>query len=596
MSQPTRKMPSHSGIRADADGLALLGEQAVRLGTEHVHEREQWQAERARLLEERSWLRAMIDQVPDYLFVKDRENRFVIANKAVAADLGRTPQSIIGLTDLDLHSPDRSGEFMADDSRVVQTGHPMIDKEEYVVLPSGQPRWLSTSKLPLRDSSGSIVGLVGVARDITLRKRAEEQVRFLAYFDPLTRLPNRASFEANFHRTAQALGPLDEARLFLIDLDRFKQVNDSLGHAAGDELLCSVSKRLSQLVAARGQVSRIGGDEFAVVASFASAAQEQEFCEELINQLRDFSIMGNDMHVGASVGVSKIHKLTTPYSALREADIALYEAKARGRNRWKAFEGRMADLVETRHQLGSDLHSALPEGEQFRVLYQPIYDAKGTAVLGVEALVRWQHPDLGLLGPDRFIALAEDQGTILELGDVVLRRTCRLLARTNLPWAAVNVSPIQLRDSSFFERVLAILSAEGVDPARLQLEITEGVLVEEIGTAHGILANLRSAGIRIALDDFGTGYSSLSYLGRLAVDKIKIDRSFVQSIGASNADAIVRAVIAFAKALRVTVTAEGVETEHQKRFLEEAGCDELQGFLLSRPMSEEDVLGLELRS
>lgn len=596
MPQPTRKMPSHSGIREEADGLALLGEQAARLATEHVHEREQWQAERESLLEERSWLRAMIDQVPDYLFVKDRENRFVIANRAVAADLGRTPQSIIGLTDLDLHSPDRSGEFMGDDSRVVQSGHPMIDKEEYVVLPSGQPRWLLTSKLPLRDKSGSIIGLVGVARDITLRKRAEEQVRFLAYFDPLTRLPNRASFEANFYRTAQALGPLDEAQLLLIDLDRFKQVNDSLGHAAGDELLRSVADRLSQLVGDRGQVSRIGGDEFAVVGSFGSAPQEREFCDEVVNQLRDFSIMGNDMHVGASVGVSKIHKLTTPYSALREADIALYEAKARGRNRWKAFEGRMADLVETRHQLESDLRSALPQGDQFRVLYQPIYDARGTAVLGVEALVRWQHPDLGLLGPDRFITLAEDQGSILELGDLVLRRTCKLLARTNLPWAAVNVSPIQLRDSSFFERVLAILSAEGVDPARLQLEITEGVLVEEIGTAHGILANLRSAGIRIALDDFGTGYSSLSYLARLAVDKIKIDRSFVQSIGASNADAIARAVIAFAKALRVTVTAEGVETEHQKRFLEEAGCDELQGFLLSRPMSEENVLGLKLRS
>ncbi|MEO6012496.1 MAG: EAL domain-containing protein [Devosia sp.] len=587
MANTPRKAAKRPENPMETMGLSLLGEQAQRLAAEHLDERERWQTERARLWEEKSWMRAMIDQVPDYLFVKDQQNRFVIANRAVAADLGRTPDSIVGLTDLDVHSSDRSGEFMADDSRVIQSGEAMIDKEEFVLLPSGQQRWLSTSKVPLRDASGAIVGLIGVARDITLRKQAEEQVRYLAYFDPLTKLPNRASFETNFLKIAQSLEPSDEARLLLIDLDRFKQVNDTLGHGAGDELLRRVAERLSQLAGANGHVARIGGDEFTLVVSFSSLDQERRYCDELVSQLRSFTIMGNQMHIGASVGVSKIHRFTTPFSALREADIALYEAKSKGRNRWNAFESRMADLVETRHQLESDLRSALITGDQFRVVYQPIYDIAGKLVLGVEALVRWQHPELGLLGPDRFIPLAEDQGSILELGGLVLRHTCRVLTRTKLPWAAVNVSPIQLRDGAFADRALSILRSENVDPSRLEFEITEGVALDETGPAHRLLEELRSAGIRIAIDDFGTGYSSLNYLGRLAVDKIKIDRSFVQAIGAANADAIVRAVIAFAKALRVTVTAEGVETDAQRRFLEESGCDQLQGYLLGRPVSDD---------
>jgi diguanylate cyclase (GGDEF)-like protein/PAS domain S-box-containing protein len=580
-------------LPGDAAGAALLGAQALRLTAEHVEEREGWRLERARLTEEKSWLRALIDQVPDYLFVKDRENRFVIANKAVAADLGRTPESIIGLTDEDLHRADRAAEFMADDSRVIRTGQPMIDKEEFVVLPSGEQRWLSTSKLPLRDEIGQIVGLVGVARDVTLRKQAEEQVRFLAYSDTLTRLPNRASFEANFPLVAEALGPGEQARLILVDLDRFKHVNDSLGHRAGDELLCSVAERLSRLVAGRGQVARIGGDEFTIVISFPTVREEHEFCDRVVRELRTFTISGSHMHVGASVGIATIHRAGTALATLREADIALYEAKASGRNGWKAFESQMADLVETRLRLESDLHTALITGEQFRLLYQPIFDITGKQCVGVEALLRWQHPKLGLLGPERFIPLAEDLGYIVELGEIVLRRTCRLLSKGKVPWAAVNVSPVELRDPGFLERVMRVLSAEGVGPSRIEFEITEGVVLEQTGAAGGLLEQLRSAGFRIAIDDFGTGYSSLNYLKRIAVDKIKIDRSFVSAIGTPKADAIVRAVIAFAKALRVTITAEGVETDVQRTFLQDAGCDQLQGYLLARPMGGDSLTEIE---
>ena len=577
------------GLPAPLDGLARIHEHAARLAAEHLREREDWLEGHRRLQDERNWLRAIIDQVPDYLFVKDTECRFIIANKAVAADLGRDPVSIIGATDADVHPPGRSEEFLTDDRRVVATGEAMIDKEEFVIRPSGEPRWLSTSKVPLRDENGAVIGLVGVARDITQRKLAEERVRFLAYYDPLTKLPNRSSFERNLQDVAQALAPGQEARLMLVDLDRFKQVNDTLGHAAGDELLRQVADRLTRLVDKRGQVARLGGDEFVVVMSFDASADEAPFYGLVVDQLTDFAIMGNDVHVGASMGVSKVHNSTTPLVALREADIALYDAKAKGRNRWQLFEGGMADEVERRHQLELDLRNALPEGDEFVVHYQPIFDSAGTQLRGVEALVRWQHPERGLLGPDRFIALAEERGLIIELGDVVFRRACELLARTNLAWVAVNASPVQLRSPDFADRAITMLKSLGVSPSRIQLEITEGVVLEELDQAGPVLDRLRAAGMRIAIDDFGTGYSSLSYLGRLAVDKIKVDRSFVETIGTPSGDAIVRAVIAFAKALNMTVTAEGVETESQMQFLRNAGCDELQGFLLARPMPEDQL-------
>jgi diguanylate cyclase (GGDEF)-like protein/PAS domain S-box-containing protein len=594
MAGKSRKIakPEDHALPLPLDGLSRMQEHLLRLAGEHLSDREHWQEERRRLVEEKVWLRAMIDQVPDYLFVKDDQCRFVIANKALMGDLKNGTLDVVGLTDADVHPPERAAEFMADDRRVLRSGRPMIDKEEFVLLPTGEQRWLSTSKVPLRSDDGEVIGLVGVARDITLRKHAEQQVRFLAYYDPLTKLPNRASFEENLEDVARLLEPGEEARLMLVDLDRFKQVNDTLGHAAGDELLRQAADRMSQLVGGRGQVARLGGDEFVVTMAFDNLNHERPFYDLLVQRLAAFSIMGNDVHVGASVGVSKIHTSTTPLAALREADIALYDAKAHGRNRWQLFEGGMADELERRHQLELDLRNSLPHGDQFTVLYQPIFDASGVSVEGVEALVRWVHPELGMLSPDRFIALAEERGLIIELGEIVLRRACELLARTDLPWVAVNVSPVQLHDPLFPDRVMNVLGVAGVAPSRIQLEITEGVVLEEFGQARPVLDRLRAAGMRIAIDDFGTGYSSLSYLGRLSVDKIKIDRSFVQAIGNTSGEAIVRAVIAFAKALNMTVTAEGVETEDQQNFLRAAGCQELQGYLLARPMPEEQLRAL----
>ncbi len=574
--------------------LLRVNERLWQLVNDALEQEERWQAERREWTEERASLRAMIDQVPDYLFVKDRQCRFAIANRAVAADLGAEPRTILGKTDMDLHPPDRAREFMEDEQRVLSTGQPMIDKEEFVLLKSGQQRWLSTSKLPLRDEAGNITGLVGIARDITLRKRAEEQVRFLAYYDPLTRLPNRATCEAKIEALTHALGPGQEARLMLIDLDRFKQVNDTLGHGAGDELLRKVADRLSELAGSRDEVSRLGGDEFVIVRSFADEQEETAFYDSIVRALEaPFPVMGNSVHVGGSVGISKVHATTTSLSALREADIALYEAKAGGRGQWQRFEEAMAAELEHRQQLETDLRHAVRRAhEQIQVYYQPVYDTTGTTVAGLEALVRWMHPSLGLLSPDQFIPLAEERGLITALGQIVLRQACDVLRKTHLPWVAVNVSPLQLREARFVEQFLEIVRSSGIAPERIQVEITEGMLVEEFQETNALLDRLRWNGVKVALDDFGTGYSSLSYLAQLQVDKIKIDRSFVSGIGSASGNAIVQAIVAFAKALNVTVTAEGVETEEQRRFVELAGCHEIQGYLFSRPCAEPELTKL----
>jgi diguanylate cyclase (GGDEF)-like protein len=378
----------------------------------------------------------------------------------------------------------------------------------------------------------------------------------------------------------------------LIDLDRFKHVNDTLGHGAGDELLRGVARRLSALAGDHAHVARLGGDEFVVIRSFSSKQDEAPFYDRLVEDLHaPLSIMGNLVQVGASVGVAKIHGATSPLSVLREADIALYEAKAHGRNCWREFEAEMAVLLERRQQLEEDLRHALrSDPQQLRVLYQPVFNASGKEVLGAEALVRWMHPDLGLLMPDTFIPLAEERGLIAALGDVVLSRACSLLAQTRLNWIAVNVSALQLREEGFADHLLKLLGDHGVDPVRVQIEITESMLLEEVTDTKSVIDRLRRSGFRIAIDDFGTGYSSLSYLGSFEVDKIKVDRSFVSAIGAKSANAIVRAVVAFAKALNLYITAEGVETEEQRQFVESAGCHEVQGYLLARPLAEPDLL------
>lgn len=549
--------------------------------------------EQARAQVERSWLRTMIDQVPDYLYIKDRDARFVIANRAVAADLGHgDPNMLIGKSDLDVHPPQLARRYYEDDMGVIRSGRALIDHEEYVVRPDGTQLWLSTSKLPLRNPEGQIIGLVCSARDITERRRAEAHIHFLAYHDSLTGLPNRAQFERDLTALAERAANGVPSTLVLIDLDRFKHINDTLGHVAGDDLLRQLANRLFQLVGPAGTLARIGGDEFAILLSGPAAGAAETLCRAIQLQFgRPFRLFDDPAFITASFGIAPWRPGSDAFSMLREADIALYEAKARGRSRWEVFAPPMAEMVEEKQRIEQDLRRALDAGGELTLEYQPIFAADGRSVAGAEALVRWDHPERGRLAPDIFIGVAEERGLIEKLGEWVLGEACRMLARTTIPWVAVNVSPVELKSRRFVDRVIEQLRLLEIDPSRLQLEITEGVLLDTSEATEAGLTRLRAAGIRLALDDFGTGYSSLNYLRRYNVDKLKIDRSFVGQLGVStDAEVIVRTIIDLARSLNMKVTAEGVATEQQRDYLMARGCHELQGYLLSEPLPLEAFL------
>lgn len=552
--------------------------------------------EQQRAQVERSWLRTMIDQVPDYLYIKDKDARFVIANRAVAADLGHgDPNTLIGKSDLDVHPPQLARRYYEDDMSVIRGEKALIDHEEYVVRPDGVQLWLSTSKLPLRNPDGDIIGLVCSARDITERRRTEAHIHFLAYHDSLTGLPNRAQFERDLARLATRAAEGTPAALVLIDLDRFKHINDTLGHVAGDDLLRQLANRLFQLVGPAGTLARVGGDEFAILLSGPAAGAAESLCRAIQLQFgRPFRLFDDPAFITASIGIAPWRPGSDALAMLREADIALYEAKARGRGRWQVFAPPMAETVAEKRRIEQDLRRALTAGgAELALEYQPIFAADGHYIVGAEALVRWDHPERGRLAPDTFIGVAEERGLIEKLGEWVFEEACRMLAQTAIPWVAVNVSPVELKSRRFVERVVETLRERGIDPRRLQLEITEGMLLDTSEATETGLTRLREAGIRLALDDFGTGYSSLNYLRRYNVDKLKIDQSFVGQLGESvDAEVIVRTIIDLARSLKMKVTAEGVATERQRAYLVAHGCHELQGFLLSEPLPLEAFLEL----
>ncbi|MDB5562985.1 MAG: hypothetical protein JWN11_2403 [Hyphomicrobiales bacterium] len=418
------------------------------------------------------------------------------------------------------------------------------------------------------------------------RRQAEHQ----ASHDMLTGLPNRSLFDnelKNALATRQA--GQGSVALLMLDLDRFKQVNDTLGHQAGDDLIRQVGQRLEGTIAGAGRIARLGGDEFAVISSnLASADAAMALSQRIIDALaQPFSIFGSEAFVGVSIGIVLAPDGQVDASELtRKADIALYEAKAGGRNRAIIYEEVMDELVQGRHTIEAELREALRRTDQISVMFQPLYGRNTGEVVGAEALARWTHPKFGNVSPTEFIPVAEGAGLIEILGDMVMRRACELGARWPGHTIAVNISPPQLRNPKFFGRVFDLLAATGMRPCDLELEITEGILLEDERVTSEALRRFRAAGIRIALDDFGTGYSSLGYLKQYAVDKIKIDRAFVSQLADDSVSvAIVQAMISLAHAMRIEVTAEGVETREQMSVLLDMGCNTFQGYLLSAPVA-----------
>ena len=453
--------------------------------------------------------------------------------------------------------------------------------------------WWSMTGKPVYEN-GFFAGYRGVASDVTQSKETEDRIAFMAHYDGLTGLPNRATFNEALEKAVRKATEKDAARAVIwLDLDKFKWVNDTLGHIAGDELLKIVANRITETSETRDVVARLGGDEFALIIERAGGNKDiLDFVERLSVELaRTFDISGSTVNCSASIGVRYFGAGDKNVSAIvKQADLALYHAKEKERGSWSVFEQFMEDEMNARREMEIDLRRALRQDE-LRVHFQPLVCAKTQEMTSCETLIRWQHPQRGLIMPGAFIEYAEDCGLITRIGDWVIKAALENAAR--LPAhvkVGINISPVQIHSASLMTTIFAAVTANKVDPRRIELEITESVLMSNTEFTLERLHKLKEMGFRIALDDFGTGYSSLSYLHSFPFDKIKIDKCFVSDLE-TNEDSrkITIATLGLAKSLGLWCTAEGVETQYQAEFLRDHGCDELQGYYFSKPKPVEEL-------
>ncbi|MES9989022.1 MAG: EAL domain-containing protein [Candidatus Thiodiazotropha endolucinida] len=536
--------------------------------------------------------------------VTDASGNIVSINPAFEAITGYSHEEVLGLNPRVLksgHHPDSFYKEMWD--TLLLTGHWRGEIWNRRKNGDAYPEWLTISAV--KDGNDETTHYVGVFTDISQIKEAQDQINFLAHHDALTRLPNRALFRERFdHALMHARRENASIALLFLDLDRFKTVNDTLGHPVGDQVLLEVSKRMNQIIRASDTLARLGGDEFVLLLEEQTDAQHAAVvARKLIDLFSRPMIIGeHELVVTASIGITLYpNDGDDPDKLIRHADRAMYEAKQQGRNTYRFFTQALTEGALERLMMENDLRRAVARNELI-LHYQPIVNLETRQLQGIEALVRWQHPEQGLIAPGLFIELAEEIGIIDEIGQWVLRAACTQLARWDrdgfkVPRISVNLSVQQIDREGLITMVSEELNSSGLSPERLELEVTESMLIRNPELSRTVLSELRTLGVKFAIDDFGTGYSSLAYLKLLPLDHLKIDQSFVRDIGKdANDEAIVRAIIGMSKSLGLESVAEGVEEAHQARFLQQAGSDLAQGYLYSRPLPADEIFSNWIRT
>ncbi len=526
------------------------------------------------------------------IVITDDKARITAVNPAFEAITGYSEQEVVGKNPNILHSGRQLTDFYHEMWATLQeTGY--WQGEVWNRKKDGEvyPEWLTISTI--RDENNEVLNYVGVFSDISEIKKTKGELAFISYHDPLTDLPNRVLFYEHLqHAINRAERTSSNMALLFIDLDRFKDVNDSLGHNVGDKLLTLVAQRLSEILRSNDTISRIGGDEFTIlIEDLTSQHEATTIAEKVINGFTTpFKTNGSELFISPSIGISIYPEDgIEPNILLKNADAAMYLAKEHGRNCYEFYTPSMTDSALEKISMETSIHHAI-DNDEFLLYYQPKFDLRNGKLVGAEALLRWHSKAHGEIPPGKFIPIIEESSTILKLGDMVLDMVCSqgkfwLDNGYDVGRLAINISGRQIQQPNFVQKVTAILDKHGINGELLDFEITEGFIMRQARTEVDTLNQLRSMGISLSIDDFGTGYSSLSYLKLLPVDTLKIDQSFVRDIGRdSNDEAIARAIIALGHSLELTIIAEGVETESQNTFLQQEGCDQMQGYLRSKPL------------